>query len=46
MLALGINWFDFQLSSFSGVFGALPVIPVDAFPCVRVLPVEIKTIQV
>ena len=43
---LGINWFDFHLSSFSGVVFTLPVIPIHTVSIRGVLTVMIETVQV
>ena len=43
---LVLNWFNFHLSSFSGVVGAFPFVPVHTFPGGRMLAVMIDTIQV
>lgn len=45
-LVLGLDWFDFHLSSFHGVAMALPVIPVDPLPSLGVFAVMIKTVQI
>ena len=43
-LGLVFNWFDFHLSSFSGVVATFPVIPDYTFPGRRMLAVLIDTI--
>ena len=43
---LVFNWFDFHLSSFSGVAVTFPVIPLHTCPGMRMLAVIIETIQV
>jgi len=45
-LVLVFNWFDFHLSSFSGVLRAFPVIPLYACPGRRMLAVIVDAIQV
>ena len=45
-LVLGLNRSYFHLSSFSGVFGTLPGIPVHTFPGDGVFTVMIKPVQV
>jgi len=45
-LVLVFNWFDFHLSSFSGVAVAFPVIPEHTFPGRGMFAVKIFTIQV
>ena len=45
-VSLVLNWFDFHLSSFSGIGVAFPVIPVHTFPASRVFSVKIKTVEI
>lgn len=45
-LVLGLDWFDFQLSSFSWVAMALPRIPVHPLPSLGVFAVMIKSVQI
>ena len=41
-----VNWFDFHLSSFSGVAVSFPFVPVHTFPGNRMLAMMIETIQI